>query len=247
MMEDIAAMAGCEVVSSDRGFDHQEFQPAWFGSFRQAQVKTDSTVFMAYDEATEPVQLRISTLKSQLDSCAHEYDRDKLQERVAKLQGGFCSIRAGGATEPEIRERRARIEDALGAVQAALRDGVLPGGGTGLLTAREDLIARGFEEGDFGFGQKILSEALTYPIRTLSGNAGENGDVIIFQVELARKAEEDIDTKAWIGWDANTGEIRDLGTGKMVIDPALVTTKALEAAVSVATSLLTVEAAISVK
>ena len=167
--------------------------------------------------------------------------------RVAKLQGGFCSIRAGGATEPEIRERRARIEDALGAVQAALRDGVLPGGGTGLLTAREDLIARGFEEGDFGFGQKILSEALTYPIRTLSGNAGENGDVIIFQVELARKAEEDIDTKAWIGWDANTGEIRDLGTGKMVIDPALVTTKALEAAVSVATSLLTVEAAISVK
>ena len=247
MMEDIAALAGCDVVDENKGFNHQKFEPEWFGSFRQVQVQGESAVFMAFDEAKDSVQIRIDHLKNELEGCPHEYDQDKLQERIAKLQGGFCSIKAGGATEPEIRERRARIEDALGAVQAALRDGTLPGGGAALLAAKEDLEARGFQEGSFGHGQRILANALTYPMRVIAQNAGESGDIIIHPVTEARSNEEDPDVAAWIGWDANTGEIRDLGKGSMVIDPALVTTKALEAAVSVAGSLLSVETAISLK
>ena len=239
---DIAALAGCEVLEADMGFNLEDFDADWFGSFRQATIGSKKTVFMAYDEASSSIKNRITELKRELESCAQEYSIDKLQERIAKLQGGFCIVRVGGTTESVIRERRARIEDTLGAVQSALRNGVVSGGGSAYLNASQKLeIALVEEEGAIRQGMQVLAKALQSPIRQLALNSQQDGGVVVVKIKEHRASEEYSD---WVGWDALTNEIRDLASNPMVIDPLDVALSALEASVSVATLLLTVEASI---
>jgi chaperonin GroEL len=209
VLKDIAALAGCGTIDPNMGFDHTKFESEWFGSFRKMTIGTNKSVIHSYEEAKDSVGERVVTLKAELAASTHDYDRDRLSERIAKLQGGFCVVRAGGVTETAIKERRARIEDTLGAVQSALREGVLPGGGTAYLTAYQDLYERGFEEGAFGVGQKALADSLLSPLMTIAENSQMNGHVIVHMVLTARKNIEESEDAGWIGWDAVQDKIRD--------------------------------------
>ena len=242
VMEDIAALAGATLVDKSLGSNHQEFQIDWFGSFRSAAVGQTKTVFTAHDEAHEAVQGRIAKLKDDMLVSVHEYDRDKLRERIAKLQGGMCIIKVGGTTETEIRERRARIEDALGAVQSALRHGVVAGGGSAYLWASTYDSMCDDLEGDYLVGGQILLRALEAPLHKIASNAYQKADFIVAKVRADMMDTED--GSGW-GYDARANSYRDLTAHPMVIDPAFVTVSALQAAVSVATTLLTAEASIT--
>ena len=240
-MSDLAALAGCEIVDPEAGADHRTFKSEDFGSYRKISIQSNKTIITAYAEAQPSIDAQIQKIQNELQIATHDFDRDKLTERAAKLQGGFCVLKVGGTTEIEIKERRARIEDALGSLQAALKEGVVPGGGSSLLAASSYLYERGFEEGEFGLGQKILADALKAPLYQLAKNAGYEGAVIADKVQTSWGGE----IGEWSGWDLIQGEIRDLGADPMIIDPVLVVVTALSAAVSVATTLLTVEGAIT--
>lgn len=241
-MEDIAALAGATIADKSLGNDHRQFQAEWFGSFRHAAITMSKAVFTAHDEAHDGVQARIEKLKDEMASSVHEYDRDKLRERIAKLQGGMCILKVGGDTEAEIKERRARIEDALGAVQSALRHGVVPGGGTPYLWASTFVELCDELEGDEAVGGKILLHALEAPLHRLASNAFKKADGVVDKV---RDGLLSVDNPPTFGWDGRQDVYRDLLEHPMVIDPLLVTLCALRSAVSVATTLLTAEASIT--
>ena len=244
-LEDIAYFCGAEVVDPAMGFNLKDFQADWFGTFRKAYISEKKSVFMPVDEVSDALQIRISNLKAELENCTHEYEIDKIQERIAKLQGGFAIVRVGGTSEHAIRERRARIEDTLGAVQSALREGVVPGGGTAYYSATKVLeeYAKGFE-GSRKQGMNLLIRALKAPLFQLAKNSETVGEIVCFKIDQARDLEEDEDVCEWIGWDAITNEIRDLAVGNMVIDPLTVSVSALMNSVSVAGTLLTCEVSI---
>jgi chaperonin GroEL len=241
-LKDIAALSGATIIDENTGLDHKSFDPAWFGSFRKATVKTKSSIFEAYEEATETVQSRIAELKGQEAATTSDYDRDRIQERLAKLTGGFCVMRVGGFSEEAMKERRARIEDALSSVQSSLRTGIVPGGGVSYLCAAEVLQDVGFQEGDFGKGQEILAKALQAPIRKIAENAYHEPTHILYEVLRRRESEEE---GSWLGWDALTNTFRDFGEDPFIIDPTQVAISCVDAAVSVAASLLTAESSIS--
>jgi chaperonin GroEL len=238
-MEDLAVLSGATLVDRSLGHDHRQFQSEWFGSFRRADIRQGKAVFTAYDEAHDNVQDRIAQLRDEMATCQHEYDRDRLRERIAKLQGGMCIVRVGGTTEPEIKERKARIEDALGAVQSALRHGVVAGAGTTYLTAAEDTLLLDGLTGDELVGGRILVNALKAPLYRLLENAHADLPEVLADLKYNR-------TGPWIGWDARQG-IRDLSLEPMIIDPTYVSVLALQSAVSVAGTLLTAEASITPK
>lgn len=244
VMEDIAALAGATLVDKSLGMDPRQFSSDWFGGFKSVAIGLTKAVFTAHDEAHDNVQARIAKLKGEMDASPHEYDRDKLRERIAKLQGGMCIVKVGGTTEPEIKERKARIEDALGAVQSALRHGVVAGGGVSYLWASTydnlcaDLV------GDEAVGGQILKASLEAPLHRIASNAFKKADGII---DRLREEMQDITGEGWEGWDARTDTYRDFREEPMVIDPAFVSISALQAAVSVATTLLTAEASITPK
>lgn len=244
-LEDIAIFSGADVIDTTMGYDLSNFQGEWFGTFRKAYVGNKKSVFMPIDEVGDHLQQRVVSLKRELEGCSHEYDRDKLQERIAKLQGGFAIVRVGGFSENEIKERRARIEDTLGAVQSALREGVVPGGGTAYYSASQLLenYAEQFN-GERKQGMLLLSRALKAPLFQLAKNSETVGEVVAHRIDHERNLIEDEDIKEWVGWDALTNEIRDLASGKMVIDPLTVSVSALKNSVSVSGTLLTCEASI---
>lgn len=244
-LEDMAVFSGADVIDTTMGYNLSDFQAEWFGTFRKAYISDKKSVFMPIDEVGDHLQNRVNSLKNELEVCTHEYDRDKLQERIAKLQGGFAIVRVGGFSENEIKERRARIEDTLGAVQSALREGVVPGGGTAYYSASKLLkeYANGFE-GARKQGMLLLARALLAPMYQLAKNSETVGEVISYKIEEKRSLEQDEDVRDWIGWDALTNEIRDLASGNMVIDPLTVSVSALMNSVSVSGSLLTCEASI---
>ena len=243
-LEDIAIFCGGDVVDPSMGYNLQDFNAEWFGTFRKAIVGEKKSVFMPVEEASELIQGRVSQLKADLEASTHEYERDKLQERIAKLQGGFAIVRVGGTTESVIKERRARIEDTLGAVQSALKEGVVPGGGTAMYSAALFLeqVAKN-EVGEIKQGMLILANALKAPIYQLAKNSQVNGEVVTMKIDMKREGADE-EVADWIGWDAITNEIRDLADGDMVIDPLIVALSAVNNSVSVACSLLTVEASI---
>ena len=244
-LRDIAALAGATFVDPAAGMSvNKAFDSEWFGSLRKVTVRRRGAVLVAYTEAQDTIKERITGLRRELAETGSEYDQDRLTERIAKLAGGLCIMRIGGFSEAALKERRARVEDALGSVQSALEHGVVPGGAVAYLTIAEDIVY-GECLTDVGrkAGYDILCEALRAPLIQLADNAGLEGRVVERQVASAREGDE----YGWIGLDLQQGKIRDLAEDPSVFDPAPVVLSVIDAAVSAATTLLTVEVSITRK
>ena len=243
-LEDIAALSGATIADPKAGRDHKKWDPEWFGSVQSGEIggKRSSLISFENDETDDRILDRVNVLRARRDSTDSDFDGDRLDERIAKLTGGFCVMRVGGTTDIERRERRGRIEDCLGSVQGALKEGVMPGAGTAyirlheLLETHEETISA--EEAR---GWTILSEALTDPLWWLARNAGKKPDSILERFYRDMPEGGDL---LWYGWDAKLDKVRNLGVGPLVADPVTQVREVIESAVSVATTLMTVEVAI---
>lgn len=233
ILEDLAALAGATLVGrkAPLGFDHRAFQPEWFGSFRKVVLQSKKTTCTAQEDKRPALDQHIAMLQREAEVLTSDFDKDRHRERIAQLVGGLVLLRIGGVTEAARKERRARVEDALGAVRAALKGGVVPGGGVAYLLLSE-LLSKGQPD----IGGRLLAEALRAPLARIAQNAGEDGRATLDRVERARG-----DGANWIGWDAVTGEVRDLMDDPPVIDPAPVVEQAVRSAVSAVSTLLTAE------
>jgi len=260
-LRDIAALAGATFVDPAAGYDIEHWDPEWFGAFRQANIESKTSTFTAYEDNHEDLDKYVNALRQQTTQGTSDYDRDRVKERLAKLAGGLAIIRVGGVTEPAMKERRARVEDALGAVRAALKGGLVPGAGTALV-----IVAAGLENAfiresaraseDYMAGWNAFRRAILAPVGVLARNAGVEAG---FATELVKEAnpvgnwvsnEDDSERRyagEWLGWDTKAGSIRNLRESPMIVDPALVVISAIRAATSVASTLLTVEVALTLK
>lgn len=236
-LKDIAALCNAQYIDPVAGMDFRKaFNSEWFGSLRKLTVKTQSSVLEGYEDAEQVISTRLRELDHALTHASSEYDKDRLRERAAKLAGGLCILRIGGATELEIKERRGRVEDALGSVRAALRSGVVPGGGAAYLTASEGLL---FDPPSIGW--HVLGEALKEPFASLVRNAGLEPAILLEQVGRARDENND----DWIGWEALTDSIRNLYDDPAILDPLDVVVAVIQTAVSSVAVLLTAEVSIT--
>lgn len=256
-LEDLAAMSGATMVDINAGMDHRKWNPEWFGSLRQITIRPKSTIMTSLPEAQDAINDRMVVLRAQEATSVSDYDRDRIKERLAKLSGGLALLKIGGVTEIAMKERRARVEDALGAVRAALRSGVVPGGGISYLRAATYLSPNKLlgNTGMFqtshcvtaeDFGRNVLCRALMKPLELIADNVGEEGKVVVFNV-MDNWGPVDWDSGEgfnWTGWDALTETYRDLSEDPLVMDPTDVAVSVINAAVSVAATLLTVETAI---
>jgi chaperonin GroEL len=239
MLEDIAALTGAKAVMKDLGQDLDTLTVRDLGTAKRVTIDGDNTTIVGGAGRREDVEARVSQIRAQVAETTSDYDREKLQERLAKLTGGIAQINVGGATDTEVKERKALIEDALHATRAAVEEGILPGGGVALLRARE--VLKGLKQGqdeDYAMGIDLLYEALARPLQQIAANAGHDGAVVAHRV-LREKRESH-------GFDALRGEYVDM-LAKGIVDPAKVTKAALNNAVSVATLLLTTDALIVTK
>lgn len=240
ILADIAALSGATFVDPITCLDHHAWDAEWFGSLRKATVKSKTTLLEAYPEAKNTVATRLEWLKGEDIQAVSDYDRDQLRKRMAKLSGGMAILKVGGSTESELKDRRARVEDALGAVKASLKAGIVPGGGMAYINAVMELEGacpdpEDVSEGEY-LGWGIIIRSLMKPLEVIANNAGYAGTVVTHNM---LQAEE------WQGWDALTATIRNFRTDPPIMDPTLVPVTALEAALSVAKTLLTVEASIA--
>lgn len=245
-LKDLAALAGADFIDPEVE-NHQSWDADWFGGLRQATLRDRSSTLVAYEEAEEIIATRVEEIRNEMNFLTSEFDRDKCKERLAKLSGGLCIMQVGGYTEAELKERRARIEDALGAVQAALAEGVLPGAGTSYLFASEyllNVVPEAFsEDPSYMAGWNAFAKALQRPLKVLAQNAGFDGPEIVQSVlDYRQTTEQD---EFWCGWDAKENKIRRLSDEPAIYDPVPVFVAVLRAAASVAGMLLTVEASIS--
>jgi chaperonin GroEL len=236
LLEDLAIMTGGTVISNDTGLSLDGVELSHLGSARRlVALKDESTIIEgAGDESA--VYGRIEQLRVQIENTTSDYDREKLQERLAALAGGVAVIKVGAATEPELNERKSRAEDALAATRAAVEEGIVPGGGVTLVRAEQaldDLVAG--LSGDEALGARIVKDSLSAPLILISENSGYHGQVVL---ERVRGSEG-----AW-GFDAEAGEYTDL-VQRGIIDPAKVTRSALQNAGSVAGMMLTTEVVVS--
>ena len=238
MLEDIAVLAGGTVISEDVGIKLDRVTLNMLGRAKKVTIDKDHTTIIDGAGSTREIEARVKQLRVQIEETTSEYDREKLQERLAKLAGGVAILKVGGATEVEVKERKDRVDDALHATRAAVEEGILPGGGVPLLRASRSLDSIGYSNEDQRTGINIVRKALQMPVRQIAINAGEDGSVI------AGKILEN-PTYAW-GYDAQHGEYGDL-LAKGVIDPTKVVRTALQDAASVAGLLITTEAMIAEK
>ena len=239
MLQDIAVLTGGQVITEEMGRKLESVQIADLGrAAKVVSTKDDTTVI---DGAGDEGQIkgRVEQIKVEIDRSTSDYDREKLQERLAKLAGGVAIIRVGAATEVELKEKKHRVEDALSATRAAVEEGIVPGGGVALLNALPALDDVKMD-GDQGTGVTILRRALEAPMRKIAENAGQNGDVIIQNVRRAQAEAKDSN----IGYDVLTGQYTNMIKAG-IIDPAKVTRGALENAASIASMILTTEALIT--
>ncbi|MDQ4091494.1 MAG: chaperonin GroEL, partial [Actinomycetota bacterium] len=234
MMEDIAVLTGGQVISPDLGIKLENATLDMLGRARKITITKDDTTVIEGAGDTESVNGRIAQLKREMEETDSDWDREKLQERLAKLAGGVAVIRVGAATEVELKEKKHRIEDALSATRAAIEEGIVPGGGTALVRAR-DAVEKLELEGDEATGANIVAIALQEPLRWIALNAGLEGMITVRQVERETGP---------VGLNAVTGEFEDLLKAG-VIDPAKVTRSALQNAASVAAMALTTECLIT--
>ncbi|MEO1966637.1 chaperonin GroEL [Hyphomonas sp.] len=235
MLQDIAVLTGGQVISEDLGIKLENVTLDMLGTAKRVSIDKDNTTIVDGAGAKADIEARVSQIRKQIEDTSSDYDREKLQERLAKLAGGVAVIKVGGATEVEVKERKDRVDDALNATRAAVEEGILPGGGTALLRASRAITAKGANE-DEQAGIDIVHRALEAPIRQIAENAGVEGSVVVANV----LAKED---RNW-GFNAQSEEYGDLvATG--VIDPAKVVRSAIQNAASVAGLLITTEASIT--
>ena len=240
MLQDIAVLTGGQVITEEMGRKLDSVQLSDLGrAAKIVSTKDDTTVVDGHGDETQ-IKSRIEQIKVEIDRSTSDYDREKLQERLAKLAGGVAIIRVGAATEVELKEKKHRVEDALSATRAAVEEGIVPGGGVALLNALPALNDVTLPDGDQMTGIGILQRALEAPMRKIAENAGQNGDVVIQNVRQAQEREGNIN----IGYNVMTGEYIDMVKAG-IIDPAKVTRGALENAASIASMVLTTEALIT--
>ena len=232
MLEDIAKVTGGKVISEDVGFKLENTAVSDLGRCKRIVVDKDNTTLVGGAGKKDEIQGRIKEIKVAIEKSTSDYDKEKLQERMAKLAGGVAVINVGAATETEMKAKKARVEDALHATRAAVEEGIVPGGGVALLRAQGALSKMKIEDSDEQVGVDIVRRALEEPIRIIAANAGAEGSIV---VEKVRSSKE----KAF-GYNALTGEFEDL-VAAGVIDPTKVTRTALQNAASVASLLLTTE------
>ncbi|MEA2361816.1 MAG: chaperonin GroEL [Thermoleophilaceae bacterium] len=235
MLEDIAILTGGEVITEEMGLKLENTQLSQLGRARRVVVAKDTTTIV--DGAGDPdaIKGRINQIKTEIENTDSDFDREKLQERLAKLAGGVAVVKVGAATETEMKEKKHRVEDALQATRAALEEGIVPGGGVALLRAQAAVKLEAFE-GDERTGAMIVHRALEEPLRQIADNAGLEGSVVVNDVRNAKGKNQ--------GLNADTGEIVDLVEAG-VIDPAMVTRSALQNAASIGKNILTTEAIIA--
>ena len=235
MLEDIAILTGATVIASDLGYELKEITMDMLGTASTVKVDKDNTVIVGGIGDKEAVKARVNSLKSQIEETTSEFDKEKLQERLAKLAGGVAVIKVGAATETELKERKLRIEDALNATKAAVEEGIVAGGGVALVntipavSAYVDSLA-----GDVRTGAAIIKRALEEPVRQIAENAGLEGSVVVAEVKTRDKG---------VGFNAATEEYVDM-IAAGIVDPAKVTRSALQNAASASAMLLTTEAGV---
>ena len=236
LLEDMAIMTGGTVISSDTGLSLDSVEISHLGSARRLMVLKDETTIVEGRGPQDALQGRIEQLRVQIEDTTSDYDREKLQERLASLAGGVAVIKVGAATEPELNERKSRAEDALSATRAAVEEGIVPGGGVTLV--RAEGILRDLESslsGEVALGARLVREALSAPLRLIAENSGHRGEVVL---ERIREGDGD-----W-GFDAEAGEYTNL-IERGIIDPAKVVRSALQNAGSIASMMLTTDAVVT--
>ena len=235
MLEDIALLTGAEVVSEELGLKIENTTVEMLGEAARVVVKKDTTTIIDGSGKKSDVEGRIKQIQKEIDESDSDWDKEKLQERLAKLSGGVAVVKVGAATEVELKEKKMRIEDALAATRAAVEEGIVAGGGVALIRAQDSIEKlSGGTDGE-KTGRSIVSKALEEPLRQIAENAGYEGGVMVEKVKAAKNNE---------GLNALTGEVVDL-VAEGVIDPAKVTRSTVQNATSIASLVLTTEALIA--
>ncbi len=237
MLQDIAILTGGQVITSELGLDLKEATIDMLGSARQVKVDKENTVIVEGAGDPSEIKARIASIRAQIEETTSDYDREKLQERLAKLAGGVAVINVGAATEIEMKERKLRIEDALNATRAAVEEGIVPGGGSALITASK-AVAKLMREasGDIKTGISIVLRALEEPVRQIAKNAGVEGSIVVEKIKSKQAVG--------FGYDAAKDEYADM-IARGILDPTKVTRSALQNAASVAAMVLTTESLVT--
>jgi chaperonin GroEL len=236
MLEDIAILTGGEVITEELGLKLENTQLDQLGRARKVVITKDNTTIVDGDGDADQIKGRINQIRAEIENTDSDFDREKLQERLAKLAGGVAVIKVGAATETELKEKKHRVEDALSATRAALEEGIVPGGGVALLKAQKpvsDLLDS--LEGDEKTGARIVHTALEEPIRQIAENAGSDGSIVVDKVRGGKKT---------FGFNALTGEYEDLVKAG-IIDPAMVTRSALQNAASIGSLIVTTDVVVA--
>jgi chaperonin GroEL len=234
MLEDIAILTGGQVISEDLGIKLENVTLDMLGTAKRVEITKENTTIVDGAGTSEDIQGRVGQIKSQIEETTSDYDKEKLQERLAKLAGGVAVIKVGGSTEVEVKERKDRVDDALNATRAAVEEGIVAGGGVALLRASAAITVTG-ANADQAAGIAIVRRALQEPVRTIANNAGAEGSVVVGKILE--------NASITFGYNAATGEYGDM-IAMGVIDPVLVVRTALQDAASVASLLITTEALI---
>src|SRR5438128_1508738 len=235
MLEDIAIVSGGEVITEEMGLKLENTKLSQLGKARRVVIDKDTTTIIDGAGSSEAIKSRIKQLKQEIENTDSDFDREKLQERLAKLSGGVAVVRVGAATETEMKAKKHRVEDALQATRAALEEGIVPGGGVALLNATESIKLDDFGDPDERTGAQIIVRALEEPLRQLAYNAGLEASVVVNNVRTATKGQ---------GLNVDTNEVEDL-VNAGIIDPTMVTRSALQNAASIAKNILMTEAIVA--
>jgi chaperonin GroEL len=236
MLQDIAVLTGGQAISEDLGIKLENVTLAMLGKAKKVTIEKENTTIVSGGGKKADIEARIAQIKAQIEETTSDYDREKLQERLAKLAGGVAVIRVGGATEVEVKERKDRVDDAMHATRAAVEEGILPGGGVALLRSMKAIEKIRTSNDDLKTGVDIVRKALSWPARQIALNAGEDGSVVVGKI---------LDKDQYnYGFDAQNGEYGNLMT-KGIIDPTKVVRAALQGAASVAGLLITTEAMVA--
>jgi chaperonin GroEL len=240
MLQDIATLTGAMVISDEMGKKLETTTLADLGRAEKVVSDKDNTTIISGKGDEKAIKARIEQVRVEIDKTTSDYDREKLQERLAKMAGGVAIIRVGAATETELKEKKHRVEDALSATRAAVEEGIVPGGGVALINAIPALASVKMIYEDAQMGVNMVRKALEVPMRKIAENAGKDGSVIVENVRQAQKRQKN----QHIGFDVLSDQLVDL-VKNGVIDPAKVTRGALENAASIAAMILTTEALIT--
>jgi chaperonin GroEL len=236
MLQDIAILTGGQAISEDLGIKLENVTVSMLGRAKKVMIEKENTTIVNGAGKKADIEARIAQIKAQIEETTSDYDREKLQERLAKLAGGVAVIRVGGATEVEVKERKDRVDDAMHATRAAVEEGILPGGGVALLRAIKAIERVRTANNDQKHGVEIVRKALSWPARQIAINSGEDGSVVVGKI---------LDKEQYnYGFDAQNGEYGNLMT-KGIIDPTKVVRAALQGAASVAGLLITTEAMVA--